>query len=196
VRVPPWSLHGGPSRADSPSLSRARGLTGVWVPLSSPSAHEHVPRTTDLRAPLLRSGFNLANRPHPAPRLLPRARGSRGRFVLDLCSSFSATDFIDRVYKHAHRALVPSTLRSTTARNRSAERERVSSTTQLRRCRIEVRDTPSFGPLWVDWELRWMSRRILKPRDAGWRSESGPAAHHWHSAAAGHPMSWLKLLLT
>jgi hypothetical protein len=52
-----------------------------------------------------------------------RARGSRERFVLGLCPSFSATDFIDRIYKHAHRALVPSTLRSTTARNRSVERE-------------------------------------------------------------------------
>jgi hypothetical protein len=118
---------------------------------------------------------------------VPHARGSRGRFVLGLRPSFSATDFIDRIYKHAHRALVPSTLRSTTARNRSVERERVPSTTQLRRCRIEVRDTPSFGSLRVDWVLRWTSRRILKPRDAGWRSESGPAAYHWHSAAARPP---------
>jgi hypothetical protein len=36
VRVPPWSLHGGPSRVDSPSLSRIRGLTDVWVLLFSP----------------------------------------------------------------------------------------------------------------------------------------------------------------
>jgi hypothetical protein len=36
VRVPPWSLHGGPSHADSPSLSRIRGPTDVWVLLFSP----------------------------------------------------------------------------------------------------------------------------------------------------------------
>jgi hypothetical protein len=39
----------------------------------------------------------------------------------------------------------------------------------------------------------WTSRRILKPRDTGWKSEPGPATHHWHSAAAGHPVSGLKL---
>jgi hypothetical protein len=36
VRVPPWSLPGGPSRVDSPSLSRVHGLTDVWVLLFSP----------------------------------------------------------------------------------------------------------------------------------------------------------------
>jgi hypothetical protein len=63
-------------RARIRHLSRARGLTGVWVPLSSPSAHEHAPRATDLRALLLRSGIHLA--PMPAGGQLNPLK-SRGR---------------------------------------------------------------------------------------------------------------------
>jgi hypothetical protein len=80
----PWPLSAR-ARADSrdPSPSQPcvcaphwSSLTR-WAHMSSPISGRFEPRLN--RTPML-----------------PRARGSRGRFVLDLCPSFSATDSINR----------------------------------------------------------------------------------------------------
>jgi hypothetical protein len=116
----------------SPTTSWAkfsiRGPSRLTSSLPQPLLWAHSPRARGSPSPLTGGTYtSVIFFQNPNQSQQPIAKKiNRYRLLridgLGLCPSFSATDFIDQIYKHAHRALVPSTLRSTTTRNRSAEK--------------------------------------------------------------------------